>query len=396
MLRLTQSYSKPRGSPMSAKKKRAQKTELALDTTQRYRMLPITSAQDHIQKVAQQRYDLELSRRYKCALMTKPYFPYFTNFELPPTPENKIMQGDILTLFRRKLAETVADTEDERVIEQAERFILSVSDLSLATTVEKIDELEKLGMWMLCPTDILPMIALNLHKNDDLLVHFENSVPDGHDQKSNSTWERRLGHYLNYFEKNNRLKSYTLNDYVYPWNESGRFYDKLIRPDVTQYPEVYSDKKIKYNPFTRLENASFKKVLIEAPCNLDRISMTNPEVTSNIYQFSCKPYRSVLPKLLEKMLVAGILNADENGGEILYTTRTLNPLHNEFMVEFAVDTLRQEYGITVRIENLDLFEYALGDSFEFEESVKTGSLVVPTLFKNSGPRYICKLKRVLV
>ena len=124
--------------------------------------------------------------------------------------------------------------------------------------------------------------------------------------------------------------------------------------------------------------------------------MNNPEVTSNIYQFSCKPYRSVLPKLLEKMLVAGILNADENGGEILYTTRTLNPLHNEFMVEFAVDTLRQEYGITVRIENLDLFEYALGDSFEFEESVKTGSLIVPTLFKNSGPRYICKLKRVLV
>ena len=41
---------------VSAKKKRAVKTELAKDTTQRYRSLPITSAQDHIQKVAQQRY----------------------------------------------------------------------------------------------------------------------------------------------------------------------------------------------------------------------------------------------------------------------------------------------------------------------------------------------------
>ena len=327
--------------------------------------------------------------------MTKPFFPYFTNFELPKSQDNSINQGDILSLFRKNLAEIVAETENPQVLDQAEKLILSVSDFTLAETIERVHDLEKQGFWMLCPTDILPLIALDLHKNDDLLVHFENSIPDGHDQVSNSTWERRLNHYLNFFEKNNKLKSYTVNEFVYPWNESVKFYDKLIKPDITASPQFYSDTKIKFNPFTRLVDANFRKILIEAPCNLDRISMNNPEVTSNIYQYSCKPYRAILPKLLEKMLVAGILNADENGGEIVYTTRTLNPLHNEFMVEFAVDTIREEYGITVRIENLDLFEHAFKDSFEFEESVKTGSLIVPTLFKNSGPRYICKLKRVI-
>ena len=95
---------------------------------------------------------------------------------------------------------------------------------------------------------------------------------------------------------------------------------------MTESPQFYSDKKIKFNPFTRLVDSNFSKILIEAPCNLDRISMNNTEVTSNIYQYSCKPYRAILPKLLEKMLVAAILNANENGGEIVYTTRTLRTL----------------------------------------------------------------------
>ena len=65
MLRLTKNVLKPRGKVVSAKKKRAVKTELAKDTTQRYRSLPITSAQDHIQKVAQQRYRNDVKNHIK-------------------------------------------------------------------------------------------------------------------------------------------------------------------------------------------------------------------------------------------------------------------------------------------------------------------------------------------
>lgn len=262
--------------------------------------------------------------------------------------------------------------------------------MSLAITDLPIKALSKKS-FMYCASDILPLIALQLAKDDDLLVHFEADLPDGHDQTADTKWNKRLGYYLKSFH----AESFTVNQYTYSWKQPASYYEKMSGKHVTQNLQFIGNTQVKYNPFTRLENAAFSKVLVEAPCNMDRLSMNTPDVTSNIYQIACKPYRTQLPTLLEKMLVAAVLNANENGGEVVYTTRTLNPLHNEFTVEFAIDTLRQQYGIALQVVPLDLLELGFADTFDFEKSMKLGSLVVPTLYNNHGPRFICKLKRVL-
>lgn len=68
------------------------------------------------------------------------------------------------------------------------------------------------------------------------------------------------------------------------------------------------------------------------------------------------------------MLVNAVLNAHPNGGEIVYTTRTLNPVHNEFMVQFAIETLRHDHNVIVEPVKTDLevLKQAFSDRFEFE------------------------------
>jgi len=296
-----------------------------------------------------------------------------------------------LSQFRRKLAEELVQTHSPEVQQQCERYIGAVRNMSLSRVNYEIETLQQANSWMYDAADVLPLIALQLDSQDDLLVHFEQELPDGHDQREHSKHKTRLKHYLKHFHCN----SFAVNRYCYSWMGSATHYDKISRADVTQYPGLIGNDGIEFNPFTWLEGSNFSKVLVEAPCNLDRISMNNPDSRSNIYQYGCKPYRMALPKLLEKMLVAAVLNATPYNGEIVYTTRTLNPLHNEFMVQFAIETLRENHGITVVPEPLDLLESCLSEAFEFESSLTLGSLVVPTLFKNSGPRYIVKLRRVV-
>ena len=99
--------------------------------------------------------------------------------------------------------------------------------------------------------------------------------------------------------------------------------------------------------------------------------------------------------LLEHMLVSAVLYAEPNGGEVVYTTRTLNPVHNEFVVQFAMETLREKFNVEVSVETEQeqIFMHGMKDNFHFEQSTSLGMLVAPTLFKNNGPRYLCKLKR---
>jgi len=296
----------------------------------------------------------------------------------------------ILSGFRKRLADEMIASDSPEIQSECEAYLGSIRKMSLARTDTQIPALRK-DNWMYCSSDILPLIALQINSCDDLLVHFEQELPDGHDQVKYSKHTHRLHHYLKSFH----CKSYAVNEYQYSWRAPQKFYEKMSMPDVTVNAKSKSANRISFNPFTWLEGANFDKVLVEAPCNMDRISMNNPDCESNIYQYQCKPYRMELPKLLEKMLVCAVLNASPYNGEVVYTTRTLNPLHNEFMTQFAIETLREKHGITVVPESLDIFERALADSFDFESSMTLGSLVVPTVFKNSGPRYIVKLRRVV-
>lgn len=295
-----------------------------------------------------------------------------------------------MSSFRTRLTKELLDTDSPEIQEQCEAYIGCVRDMALARTDHPVPALASKN-WMNCSSDILPIIALQPCVHDNLLVHFEQELPDGHDQVKHSKNLHRLAHYLQNFH----CKSYAVNEFQYSWRAPAKFYEKLSMPDVTEHADMKSATRIKFNPFTWLEGANFDKVLVEAPCNMDRISMNNPDCESNIYQYQCKPYRMQLPKLLEKMLVAAVLNASPYNGEVVYTTRTLNPLHNEFMTQFAIETLREKHGVTVVPEPLDIFERCLSDHFDFESSMTLGSLVVPTVFNNSGPRYIVKLRRVV-
>ena len=291
--------------------------------------------------------------------------------------------------------------------------------------------------------DILPILALQPSETDDILIHYENELPGGHDLRQDS---KNLTRYRKYFQQ---MPNYNLNcnTFQIPWRKGHQFYKKFIREGGIDFTTVGKDQ-IYFNPMgvlsgdqpirnvsldysdpnnlnaansnhvivrnadrnndwddldqsSRSENAynsnfdyKFKKVFLEAPCNFDRKALTMQEQAYNMYHYAQRPLRANLPQIIEKMLVCAVLNADENGGEIVYSTRTLNPVHNEFMIQFALESLRVEYGIAVEPVKLDILKKGFEDHFEFENSVDLGILAVPTLRKNWGPRYVCKLRRL--
>ncbi|NWY58287.1 NSUN4 methyltransferase, partial [Chionis minor] len=80
----------------------------------------------------------------------------------------------------------------------------------------------------------------------------------------------------------------------------------------------------------QLEGGTFHKVLVDVPCTTDRHSVM--EQDNNIFHRRRTKERQMLPMLQLQLLMAGIL-ATRPGGEVVYSTCSLSPLQNEYVIE---------------------------------------------------------------
>ncbi|KAM6065668.1 5-cytosine rRNA methyltransferase NSUN4 isoform 2-T2 [Chlamydotis macqueenii] len=141
----------------------------------------------------------------------------------------------------------------------------------------------------------------------------------------------------------------------------------------------------------QLEGGTFHKVLVDVPCTTDRHSVMEEE--NNIFHRRRTKERQMLPMLQLQLLMAGIL-ATKPGGEVVYSTCSLSPLQNEYVIERAVEIAETQFNISIHVEDLSHFRTLFQDTFSFFSDCRLGELVLPHLTANFGPMYFCKLRRM--
>ncbi|KFZ51951.1 5-methylcytosine rRNA methyltransferase NSUN4, partial [Antrostomus carolinensis] len=140
----------------------------------------------------------------------------------------------------------------------------------------------------------------------------------------------------------------------------------------------------------QLEGGTFHKVLVDVPCTTDRHSVMEDD--NNIFHKRRTKERQMLPMLQLQLLMAGIL-ATKQGGEVVYSTCSLSPLQNEYVIERAVEIAETQFNIRIHVEDLSHFRTLFQDTFSFFSECRLGELVLPHLTANFGPMYFCKLRR---
>jgi len=137
----------------------------------------------------------------------------------------------------------------------------------------------------------------------------------------------------------------------------------------------------------------YDKVLVDAPCSTDRLSVNQDEL--NMFSTQNTEGRLNLPHLQTRLLV-NALRSVRIGGSVVYSTCTLSPSQNEAVVENAAVLAESHYGIkcverSLKPMGMDLRETGL---FRFNEKCSRGILVLPWILSNFGPMYLCKLQRL--
>nr|XP_027319074.2 LOW QUALITY PROTEIN: 5-methylcytosine rRNA methyltransferase NSUN4 [Anas platyrhynchos] len=142
--------------------------------------------------------------------------------------------------------------------------------------------------------------------------------------------------------------------------------------------------------WAELEGGTFHKVLVDVPCTTDRHSVM--ETDNNIFHRRRTKERQMLPMLQLQLLISGIL-ATKPGGDVVYSTCSLSPLQNEYVIERAIEIAETQFNITTHAEDLSHFRTLFQDTFCFSSDCRLGELVLPHLTANFGPIYFCKLHR---
>jgi len=176
-----------------------------------------------------------------------------------------------------------------------------------------------------------------------------------------------------------------------------------LKKVVKQYVPKDSRTKIKLvnldgRLWDEVEVSSYDKVLVDVPCTNDRFAMYEHERdTDCIFSKLRKRERQKLPKVQAELLKSAIL-ACKPGGSIVYSTCSISPLQNDFIVNYVIQELQEELDIKVTSQPLDYFVKSFSKHFNFfsksmEGIPPHGVLVYPTLDCNFGPMYMSKLVR---
>ncbi|XP_076814395.1 5-cytosine rRNA methyltransferase NSUN4-like [Clavelina lepadiformis] len=179
-------------------------------------------------------------------------------------------------------------------------------------------------------------------------------------------------------KRGHRIKK-VLKEYL-PKTSSIHNHVKVVRFDGTQWLDQ--------------ETEAYSKVLVDVPCTTDRISMYEPKIEyDNIFCNQRKRERGRLPEIQSNLLKNAIL-ACQPGGTIVYSTCTASALQNEFVVQYTIQEMYENYQILCEVEDLSLLTRFLQDEFHFHKDQPIGTLVIPQLDANFGPTFVCRLHRV--
>ncbi|NXI39774.1 NSUN4 methyltransferase, partial [Galbula dea] len=170
-----------------------------------------------------------------------------------------------------------------------------------------------------------------------------------------------------------------------------RLYQVLQSYIPKEIREIVSVTSYDGRDWEQLDGGTFHKVLVDVPCTTDRHSVM--EVENNIFHKRRTKERQMLPMLQLQLLMAGIL-ATKPGGEVVYSTCSISPLQNEFVIERAVEIAETQFNIRMHVEDLSHFRMLFQDTFSFFPECRLGELVLPHLTANFGPMYFCKLRRL--
>ncbi|XP_053325976.1 5-methylcytosine rRNA methyltransferase NSUN4 [Spea bombifrons] len=173
--------------------------------------------------------------------------------------------------------------------------------------------------------------------------------------------------------------------------------DRLRRVLMSYIPkELRTEDKVRVTSYDgrtwgELEERTYDRVLVDAPCTTDRHSLLEEE--NNIFHRMRTKERQMLPMLQVELLVAG-LQALKIGGEVVYSTCSLSQLQNECVVERALELAASEHRILAEPQDLSSFRVLFKNTYNFYKDCRIGELVLPHLTANFGPMYFCKLKRL--
>ncbi|KFV46126.1 5-methylcytosine rRNA methyltransferase NSUN4, partial [Tyto alba] len=233
------------------------------------------------------------------------------------------------------------------------------------------DVLGLLGYFLMDAASLLPVLALNVQPGDFILDLC--AAPGG---KTLALLQTGICGHL------------AANDISI--SRTKRLYQILHSYIPAEIRETVSVTSCDGRDWEQLEGGTFHKVLVDVPCTTDRHSVMEEE--NNIFHRRRTKERQMLPMLQLQLLMAGIL-ATKPGGKVMYSTCSLSPLQNEYVIERAVEIAETQFNISIHVEDLSHFRMLFQDTFSFFSDCRLGELVLPHLTANYGPMYFCKLCR---
>ncbi len=72
----------------------------------------------------------------------------------------------------------------------------------------------------------------------------------------------------------------------------------------------------------------------------------------------------------------------------------MSPIQNEGVINPVLDSFKNESEFKLTVEPLDQMKSCLSYFFNYSNSNNLGVLITPTIQKNFGPFYLCKLKKI--
>lgn len=143
------------------------------------------------------------------------------------------------------------------------------------------------------------------------------------------------------------------------------------------------------------EEDLFDRVLVSVPCVQDRLSLN---VNDNSL-FSVKRTDERLEQVKRQVLaLTQAVQACKLDGTIVYATSTMSPNQNEGVVNSVLASFANsvDFELCLVIEqpesrNLSSCSTSLDHFFNFSSNCQQGLLVTPTVDKNFGPLYLCKI-----
>jgi NOL1/NOP2/sun family putative RNA methylase len=131
----------------------------------------------------------------------------------------------------------------------------------------------------------------------------------------------------------------------------------------------------------------FDKILVDAPCSASGTFITNPNVFNSWNQGKVN-----LLSRLQKQLLEAASKCLKDGGEIVYSTCSLDPEENEEVIDYAVKNLGLKTE-RIKVKGVEV-DGALKSykKCEYDESVKHAVRVNPFKNKTEG-FFVCKLRK---